>query len=123
MKNMEHAKYAYWHQVWHEAVKNLKVEGLAPSSIMLVKSSEAIQLGMSYHGKEFTGELPSDVLDSYSPATVHSLMIELVEQICEWMAKELSDMVNLLPKDWDGDKRPEKPSPLSTWENLFKEHE
>jgi hypothetical protein len=121
LKNMGDDKSDYWVLAWEALVKNLGVPGLTSGSYR-PHDRDVLTLQMRYHGRAFKADISGLVL--ISPGAKYALANiaeKLVEEICEWMAKGLEEMVNLLPNDWEGDKRPEKPSPLNTWENLFKD--
>jgi hypothetical protein len=121
LKNMGDDKSDYWVLAWEALVKNLGVPGLTSGSYR-PHDRDVFTFQMRYHGRAFKADISGLVL--ISPGAKYALANiaeKLVEEICEWMAKGLEEMVNLLPNDWEGDKRPEKPSPLNTWENLFKD--
>jgi hypothetical protein len=121
LKNMPDDKSDYWVLAWETIVKNLGVPGLTSGSYR-PSDRDVLTLQMRYHGKVFTADISGVVLISQgSKYAVHEMAEKMVAEICEWLAKGLEEMVNLLPNDWEGDKRPEKPSPLNTWENLFKD--
>ena len=125
---MSDDKSNYWGLAWDRIVKGLGVPGLTPSTYRL-SDRDSMILYIRYHGNTFSAEISGLALISPDAKyAVHNIAEKMVEEICEWLASGLSEMVNLLPKDWDGDKRPGKLSPLdkklsptNTWENLFKD--
>ena len=100
-------------------MKSLGVKGLTGSSGRPL-DRDVFQFDMRYHGKTFVAELSGMVLASdRAKFAVAEMTEKLVAEICEWLASSLEQMVSMLPRDWDGDRRPEKPT--NTWENLFKD--
>ena len=117
---MNDDKSNYWVLAWEKIVKNLGVPGLGSGSYR-PHDRDVLTLQMRYHGRVFEADISGLVLISTGAKyALANIAEKLVEEICEWLASGLTEMVNLLPKDWDGDKRPE-PVPTNTWENLFKD--
>jgi hypothetical protein len=119
LKNMSDDKSNYWNLAWETIVKNLGIPGLS-SSTFRPPDRDVLTFQMRYHGRVFTADISGVVLISPGAKyAVANIAEKMVAEICEWLAKGLEEMVNLLPKDWDGDKPPGKPT--NTWENLFKD--
>jgi hypothetical protein len=113
-------KANHWSLVWETTLKNLDVRGLTGSS-RRAHDRDSIVFNMRYHGKVFVAELSGVALVSDGAGmAVANLAEKLIAEACEWLASSLEQMVNLLPKDWDGD-RPPPGKPTNTWENLFKD--
>jgi hypothetical protein len=120
LKNMPDDKANHWNLVWETTVNNLGVKGLRGSTYRS-PNRDVVEFGMSYHGKVFSAELSGTVLISDGAGYAVQVVAEkLIAEACEWLASSLEQMVNLLPKDWDGD-RPPPGKPTNTWENLFKD--
>jgi hypothetical protein len=119
LKNMNDDKTDHWKLVWDTRIRSLGVKGLTGWALH-DQHRASVKFFIDYHGKVFIAELPVTALAQDGAKFVVANMAErLVAEVCEWLASGLEQMVNLLPKDWDGDRRPGEPA--NTWENLFED--